>query len=292
MTLEQLRIFLAVAEREHVTRAAEALNLTQSTVSGAINALESRHDVKLFHRIGRRIELTEAGKILAEEAKAIVARVNTAEAAMADLSGTRRGTLSIFASQTIASYWLPRRLVRFYERFPQIELRLQVGNTAQCTQAVLVGDADLGFIEGTIDEPAVSVEKIANDRLVVIVGHDHPWISRPPVLPQDLDRTEWVLREPGSGTRSSFEQAVTHLGLSPESLRIPIELPSNEAICAAVEAGQLATAVSESVAQAGVSAGRLHIMPLELPSREFSLIRHRERHRTRASDAFRELVMS
>lgn len=292
MTLEQLRIFLAVAEREHVTRAAEALNLTQSTVSGAINALENRHDVKLFHRIGRRIELTEAGKILAEEAKAIVARVNAAEAAMADLSGTRRGTVTIFASQTIASYWLPQRLVRFYERFPQIELRLEVGNTAQCTKAVLAGDADLGFIEGTIDEPAVSVEPIANDRLVVIVSHDHPWVSQPPVLPRDLDGTEWVLREPGSGTRSSFEQAVRKLGLNPGSLRVPIELPSNEAICAAVEAGYLATAVSEMVAQAGVNAGRLRIMPLELPSREFSLIRHRERHRTRASDAFRELVIT
>lgn len=292
MTLEQLRIFLAVAEREHVTRAAEALNLTQSTVSGAINALENRHDVKLFHRIGRRIELTEAGRILAEEAKAIVARVNAAEAAMADLSGTRRGTVTIFASQTIASYWLPQRLVRFYERFPQIELRLEVGNTAQCTKAVLAGDADLGFIEGTIDEPAVSVERIANDRLVVIVSHGHPWTSLPPTLPRDLDATEWVLREPGSGTRSSFEQAVRDLGLNPGSLRVPIELPSNEAICAAVEAGHLATAVSEMVAQAGVNAGRLRIMPLELPSREFSLIRHRERHRTRASDAFRALVVT
>ena len=195
-------------------------------------------------------------------------------------------------SQTIASYWLPQRLVRFYERFPQIELRLEVGNTAQCTKAVLAGDADLGFIEGTIDEPAVSVERIANDRLVVIVSHGHPWTSRPPILPRDLDATEWVLREPGSGTRSSFEQAVRDLGLSPGSLRIPIELPSNEAICAAVEAGHLATAVSEMVAQAGVNAGRLRIMPLELPSREFSLIRHRERHRTRASDAFRALVVT
>lgn len=291
MTLEQLRIFLAVAEREHVTRAAEALNLTQSTVSGAINALESRHDVKLFHRVGRRIELTEAGRTLAEEAKAIVARVRAAEAAMADLSGIRRGTLTVFASQTIASYWLPQRLVRFYEQFPQIDLRLEVGNTAQCTQAVLAGTADLGFIEGTIDEPAVSVERIADDRLVVVVGAGHPWSSEPPILPRDLDKTEWVLREPGSGTRSSFEEAIVGLGIRLDSLHVAIELPSNEAICAAVEAGQLATAVSATVAQAGIGAGRLSVVPLELPSRAFCLIRHRERHRTRASDAFRALVI-
>jgi DNA-binding transcriptional LysR family regulator len=290
VTLEQLRIFLAVAEREHVTRAAEALNLTQSTVSGAINALETRHDVKLFHRIGRRIELTEAGKTLAKEAKAIVERVCAAEAAMADLSGIRRGTLTVFASQTIASYWLPRRLVWFYEHYPQIDLRVHVGNTAQCTKAVIAGGADLGFIEGTIDEPAVSVEKIACDRLVVIVSHKHQWSDNPPTLPHDLDGTEWVLREPGSGTRSSFEEGVSQMGVNPDRLRVALELPSNEAICAAVEAGHLATAVSETVAQAGVDAGRLRIMPLDLPSRQFSLICHRERHRTRASDAFRQLI--
>lgn len=79
-------------------------------------------------------------------------------------------------------------------------------------------------------------------------------------------------------------------GLRPDDLRIAMELPSNEAICAAVEAGQLTTAVSETVAQAGVSAGRLVVMPLELPSRAFSIIRHRERHRSRASEAFRGLI--
>ena len=257
MTLEQLRIFLAVAEREHVTRAAEALNLTQSTVSGAIHALEMRHDVKLFHRVGRRIELTEAGKALAEEAKAILARVRVAETAMADLSGIRRGTLSVFASQTIASYWLPRLLVQFHSHYPQVDLKIEVGNTAQCTKAVMVGAADIGFIEGTIDEPSVSVELVATDRLVIVVGRNHHWASRPPALIHELNQTEWVLREPGSGTRSSFEDALRTQGLDPNHLRVAIELPSNEAICAAVEAGQFATAVSETVVQAAVSTGKL-----------------------------------
>lgn len=291
MTLEQLRIFLAVAEREHVTRAAESLNLTQSTVSGAIHALETRHDVKLFHRVGRRIELTQAGKAMAEEAKAILARVRVAETAMADLSGIRCGTLSVFASQTIASYWLPRLLVQFYSHYPQVDLKIEVGNTAQCTRAVMAGAADIGFIEGTIDEPSVSVELVATDRLVIVVGRNHPWASRPPALIHELSQTEWVLREPGSGTRSSFEDALRIQGLDPSDLRVAIELPSNEAICAAAEVGQFATAVSETVVQAAVSTGKLITLPLELPSSGFSLIRHRERHRTRASEAFRELVV-
>jgi len=292
VTLEQLRIFLAVAEREHVTRAAAYLNLTQSTVSGAINALETRHDVKLFHRVGRKIELTEAGKTLAEEAKRILARVRAAETALADLAGLRRGTLAVFASQTIASYWLPHFLIKFYERYPQIDLKVEIGNTAQCTKAVMEGSADLGFIEGYIEEPSVMVEIVATDRLVIIVGREHPWATATPALPRDLAEANWVLREPGSGTRSSFESALRTFGLRYEDLRVAFELPSNEAICSAVEAGRFATAISESVAQPGISAGRLVTMPLTLPSRAFSLIRHRERNHTRVSEALRELILA
>jgi DNA-binding MarR family transcriptional regulator len=106
MTLEQLRIFVAVAQREHMTRAADALNLTQSAASGAIAALEARHDVKLFNRVGRGIELTDAGRMFLRK-RAVLARAAGAEQALADYAGLRRGTLRLVASQTIAGYWLP-----------------------------------------------------------------------------------------------------------------------------------------------------------------------------------------
>lgn len=292
MTFDQLRIFLAVAEREHVTRAAEALNLTQSTVSGAIAALEGRHKVKLFHRIGRRIELTEEGRIFAGEARAILATVRSAETTLADLAGAPRGALSVFASQTIASYWLPQHLVKFRQLYPQVDLRLEAGNTAQCVRAVNVGAADLGFIEGAIDDPDLSVELVARDRLVIVVGQGHPWAVKTPRSPQELCELQWVLREIGSGTRSSFEEAMLRYGVPSSELRVAIELPSNEGVCAAVAAGPFATAVSESVAQAGVSAGRLVIVPFDLPSREFNLIRQPQRHQSRAGTAFVEGITS
>lgn len=289
MTFDQLRIFLAVAEREHVTRAAEVLNLTQSTVSGAIAALEARHNVKFFHRVGRRIELTDEGRIFADEAKAILAAVRSAEATLADLGGAPRGTLSIFASQTIASYWLPQYLVQFNKLYPQIDLRLESGNTAQCVRAVNAGTADLGFIEGAINEPGICVKLVARDRLVIVVGSDHPWAKGPP-LPRELGQQQWVLRERGSGTRSSFEAAIHAHGLQPAELHVVMELPSNEGICTAVATGQYAAAVSETVAQAGVNAGRLVTVPFELPSRAFSLIVQRERHRSRACNVFRDMI--
>ena len=108
MTLEQLRVFVAVAERQHVTRAAEALNLAQSAVSSAIAGLEARHEVKLFNRVGRGIELTQAGTLFLAEARAVLARAESAELVLSELGGLERGTLVVQASQTIASFWLPR----------------------------------------------------------------------------------------------------------------------------------------------------------------------------------------
>ena len=108
MTLEQLRVFVAVAKRQHVTRAAEALNIAQSAASTSIATLEGRHDAKLFHRVGRGTELTEAGTLFLAEVRAVLARAEAAELVLSELGGPKRGTLIVQASHTIASYWLPR----------------------------------------------------------------------------------------------------------------------------------------------------------------------------------------
>ncbi len=112
MILEQLRVFVAVAERQHVTRAAEALNIAQSAASASIATLEGRHDAKLFHRVGRGTELTEAGTLFLAEVCAVLARAEAAELVLSEPGGPKRGTLIVQASQTIASYWLPRAWFR------------------------------------------------------------------------------------------------------------------------------------------------------------------------------------
>lgn len=290
MTLEQLRIFVAVAERQHVTRAAEALGLVQSAASAAIAALEARHATTLFHRVGRRIELTEAGRVFLGEAKAVLARAAAAERALDELAGLKRGTLAVQASQTIASYWLPPRLVRFHHAYPEITIRLAIGNTAQVAEAVLAGAAELGFVEGAVDEPALADRTIAGDRLAVVVGKSHPWAARHRIAPVDLLEIDWVLREPGSGTRSEFEAALKGFGIAPERLTITLELPSNEAVRAAVEAGAGATAISELVVAAGLRSGTLHRLALALPARRFHVLRHRERYQSKAAEALLAII--
>jgi DNA-binding transcriptional LysR family regulator len=290
MTLEQLRIFVAVAERQHVTQAARALNLAQSAVSHAIATLETRHDTKLFDRVGRRIELTEAGRVFLAEARAVLARADAAELALSEFGGLKRGTLSIHASQTIAGYWLPRHLVAFRRAYPQINMRLAIGNTAEVAAAVESGTAELGLVEGAVDNKHFVSTPVARDLLVVVVGPEHPWVGRARLTARDLMQGEWILREPGSGTRSVFENALAHLGVKPDTLRIEMELPSNEAVRAAVEAGLGATVISASVAAPSIEAGLLHQASFRLPEREFHVLRRKDRYPSRVADALVALM--
>ena len=290
MTLEQLRIFVAVAERQHITRAAEALNLTQSAVSSAVTTLESRHGVALFDRVGRGIVLNQAGQTFLDEARGVLARVAAAEDALADLSGLERGRLSIHASQTIASYWLPPRLAAFHAKHPGIALDVAIGNTALVARAVAEGAAELGLVEGEVDDAVLRGSVIDHERLTLVVGRGHPWAAQQMARPPNLATTAWVLREPGSGTRSAFEAALAKRGLSLADLNVTMVLPGNEAVRSAVEAGAGAAVMSHSVAAPAVASGALVALPLDLPPRAFYLLRHKQRYRSRAGDAFVEIA--
>ena len=285
MTLEQLRVFVAVAERQHVTRAAEALNLAQSAVSAHVAALEARHGAKLFHRVGRGIELTSAGALFLKEAHAVLARAEAAELVLSELGGLKRGTLSVAASQTIASYWLARHLVAYRRAYPGVDVKLLIGNTSQVAGLVREGTSELGFVEGQIEDSSLESETIARDQMIVVVGQDHPWFEPKRVTFDDLHDTDWVLREPGSGTRSEFEEALRSKKIDPTKLRVPLELPSNEAVRSAVEAGMGATALSATVVAASIEAGLLHDVGLALPDREFHVLRHNERYKSGAATA-------
>ena len=287
--MEQLRIFVAVAERQHVTRAAEALNLAQSAASAAVASLESRHGTELFHRVGRRIELTEVGRAFLVEARAVLARAAAAELMLAEFGGLLRGSLSVCASQTIAGYWLPRHLADYRRAHPGIGQRLTIGNTAQVAAAVDDGTAELGFVEGAVSNAALLSEVVARDRLVLVVGSSHPWAGRARADLAELADTEWVLREPGSGTRSVFETALADAGLT-SALRVVLELPSNEAVRAAVEAGAGATVLSASVVAPSLEAGLLHRVQANLPDRAFVVLRHRERRCSRAATALLDMI--
>jgi DNA-binding transcriptional LysR family regulator len=285
MTLEQLRIFIAVAEKQHVTQAAGELNLTQSATSAAIAALEARYGVKLFDRIGRGIVLTQTGRDFLIEARAVVARAKAAAQVLSDLAGLKRGSLALAASQTVANYWLPARIQTFKKAHPGIDLHVTIANTEQVAQTVHQGSVDLGFVEGQVDDPVLAIRKIDGDSLVIVVGMSHPWVGQVRITPNRLTGSGWILREPGSGTRSMFEAALRKFGIKSSDLRVALELPSNEAVRAAVESGDCATAISDLVVAQSIAAGTLHRVRIELPRRAFFLLRHKERYASQAEQA-------
>jgi DNA-binding transcriptional LysR family regulator len=290
MTLDQLRVFVAVAERQHVTRAADALHLTQSAVSGALAALEARHAVRLFDRVGRGVALSVEGAAFLREARAVLAAAAAAEAALTDLSGLRRGTLSLRASQTVVACWLPFRLVRFHAAYPGIALDVGMGNSAEVARAVAEGATELGIVEGAVQAPDLERTVVGGDRLVLVAAPGHAWSGGRAPDAASLQAARWVMREHGSGTRTTLEEALAAIGVDPARLDVAMTLPGNEAVLAAVQAGAGVAALAESVAADALAATRLIAVPFDLPRRDYVLLRHRERYRSRASTAFVALL--
>jgi DNA-binding transcriptional LysR family regulator len=272
MTLEQLRIFIVVAQQEHFTRGAERLGLSQSSVSGAIAALESHFKVSLFDRSRRHVSLTNAGNVLLTEAEDILGRVDLVERRMQDLAELRSGSVSLAASQTVGSYWLPPILNRFCEQYPGITIDLWTGNSTQAEKRVLAGRADLAIIEQEPLDSSLNAELVSTDMLVLVVGPLHPWYGRDAIDWSELTNTTWIMREPGSGTRALFEAELVAHGIPPAALNTTLTLRSGEAVRSAVSMSRSAAVISSLVAQVAIDAGLLRrLEPLALPRNYYAL---------------------
>ena len=293
MTLDQLKIFIAVAEREHITRAASALGLAPPSVSAAVASLEREFGTKLFHRVGRGILVTEGGKLLLDEARALINRADAVKLAMREFTGLSRGRLQIKASQTIASHFLPPRLVDFHQTYPGVALVVSVGNSTEVVNAIISGAVELGFVEDPEEElqdPRLAIEPIARDDLAMVVSASHHWARKEELKADDLEAGNWVAREDGSGTRAAFVKALDVLGVPYGNLNIAIELPSNEAVLAAVLAGGGAAVLSVRVCADAVKAGTLTRLPVSLSPRAFFAVQHADRYRSRAVSALLEIL--
>jgi DNA-binding transcriptional LysR family regulator len=275
MTLDQLRIFIEVAERGHVTRAAEALGMSQSATSAAIATLETSYQTKLFDRVGRGIQLTETGRKFLREARAVLDRASMARSVLQDLAGHPAGPVAVAASQTIATYWLPRRLAAFHASNPHVRLNVVIRNTNEVENAVVEGEVNIGLVEGPTQHPALIRRQIDQDQIVLVVASGQPPLPVDARGRLDLRAITWVIRE----------DLATREGLSLDDLNIALVLPSNEAVREAIEAGAGATIISRHVVASAIAAGRLVEIPIKLPQREYALVRHRERHASPAQQA-------
>lgn len=234
LSLRQLEIFEKVATTGGVTKAGEALLLTQSAVSMALAQLEQLSTVPLFERSGRRLVLNDAGRLLLQEAQDILSAVKRAEQRLQGNSDQLVGELMLGGSTTIGNYLLPELLGRFSRQYPQIKLQLRVGNTQQVAEWLAAGVLDCAFIEGPCHARDLVALPWRDDELVVVVGPEHPWSVAGDAGAVMLGQAPWIVRESGSGTREVFEDAMGRAGIGYD---ISLELGHTEAIKNAVAAG-------------------------------------------------------
>jgi len=274
ITLRQLEIFAAIATQGHVTRAAEAVAMTQSAASMALAELEQQLDAPLFDRTGRQLLLNEAGRQLLPKALDVLDRVREIEATTGN--SALSFDLHLGASLTIGNHLMPALLGELAQRYPGSHVRLSLKNTEHVIADLLGYRIDLGFVEGPVQDERLQRFFWRHDRLSVFVHADHLLAGKTATL-DELKRFSWVLREKGSGTREVFDRAMANASLS---ALIALELEQPEAIRQSVRAGLGVGCLPLLELRDAFAAGWL--APVDTPfldlERKFQIILHRDKH--------------
>jgi len=291
MADRRLQVFFAVAKHGSFTRAADSLFMTQPAVTFQIKQLEEHFNCRLFERQHQKIALTDAGQLVFGFAEKILALSDEMEGRVAELTGQMGGTLDIGASTTLGEFILPAVLSKFNELYPQVHLRMVVGNSEQIQTSVTEGALDLGLVDNAVSMKSITAESVGTDTLAAVCAKGYPLAELAAVKAEELAEYEYVSREPGSGTRECIEAYLKQNGMTPEQLKTVMELGSPEALKNVVLTGLGYALMSPSVVRREITRGELVAIPLEPPlQREFTLIMPKERFRSRTISAFCDFV--
>lgn len=283
MADRRLQVFHTVARLLSFTKAAEALHMTQPAVTFQVRQLEEYFNTRLFDRTHNRISLTEAGKRVYEYADRIFTLYAEMENAVRDLTGEVSGVLMLGASTTVAEYLLPALLGDFKRRYPEVVIRLQVGNTDAIVSMVENNTIDLGVVEAPVHNRNLVVEQCMLDRMVLIVPPAHELATAEPMPLLKLSEWPFICREEGSGTREVIMESFQNSGGNCANLNTVMELGSPEAIKGAVEAGMGVSIVSRATIGKELKLGSLVAVNVEPPiERPFSFVHQKQKFRLRA----------
>jgi LysR family transcriptional regulator, transcriptional activator of the cysJI operon len=291
MDLHQLSLFLAVAETGSISAAARLKHISQPVMSLHVRNLEKYFEVQLLDRIGRGVQLTEAGKLLVQNIRAVMGSVQEMKDGMVEWKNLNRGFLRIGGSTTPGVYLLPKILGQFQTRFPGIELDLLIGNTAQVEQWVLENTLSLGVIGKKTTIPDLEAVPFVKDELVVIAPADHILTKKKSIRTKDLADYSFIIREEGSNTRQTYEDELKKKGIK---LSIALELGSTEAIKQAVSAGLGISIVSPLCIQSERKHKELHVLRVIDADfiRQFHIISLRGKHLSPGTQRFLDQLKS
>jgi DNA-binding transcriptional LysR family regulator len=293
MTLERLRTFCAVAQTNNISRAAEALHLTQPAVSTQVAALEKEYRVALFHRTSKGVCLTEAGEILLASAKEILRVLEETRQSFDALQGLRRGKVNLGASLIAGIYVLPRILGQFKLKHREIEINLEVGHAPKIVEQIVANNIELGFVgEGNpIKHPGLVIKPFLSDEFLVITSRNHPWSKTKTVSLPALATQSFIASHPESATRQVIAR---HLEAAGIKLNIVMQMENIEMIKKAVEANLGISIMSKFAIQQEIETRRLHALRIAKTPlhRQMYIVWHKDRRLSKAAEAFLDFFIA
>lgn len=290
LDLHKFRVFAAVAEEEHFSRAATELAISQPAVSSHVHDLERALGAALFERAGRGVRLTDTGRLVHGFARRMLAMAVELDDAIDELRGLRAGQLRLGASTTIGDYLLPAVLGAFCRKFPGVDVAVEIGNTGLITDRVRHGELHLGLIGEAVIDAELECEPFLDDRLVLVVPPGHRWAGRA-VSPATLAEEPLIVREPRSATRHATEANLAAAGVP---WTAGLQLGGTEAIKGAVVAGLGVAFVSACAVAQDLRTGRLMAATLAgvAMHRQFQVARRRGRRPAPVEAAFLPVLRS
>lgn len=288
MLSDSLKVFITVADKKNFSKAAKALNLTQPAISFQIQTLEQYYQTMLFDRVNRHVKLTEAGELLLEYALSMNDLQSQLERKMQQLTGHVKGTLMIGASRTVGEYIMPYIICAFKNEYTDVDITLEIYNTKHVEELVLSNHLDIGLVESQVKHDELMFQSILEDELVVVVPTTHPWAEREEVTLDELAGEPFIIREPGSGSRLVFEQALIDAEFDVESLNIIMEIGNITAIKSAIISGLGISVMSKWAARdmvEGKMASIVRIKDLKMP-RRFNILLNENHFESEACSHF------
>ncbi|WP_156921977.1 LysR family transcriptional regulator [Azorhizobium doebereinerae] len=290
LTLKQCRVFAAVARGGSMAAAAQALNVSPPAITLQMQLLQEQVGLPLLERLPSGMRLTEAGQDLLAAIQRVEVTLEEAGARLAALAGTERGTVSVGVIST-AKYFAPRALAAFARTRPGVELRISVGNRAEIVAGLQQYDLDIAVMGRPPEEPIAEAHVIGDHPHVVVAPPEHPLAGCAEISPAKLEGATFLVREPGSGTRSLMERFFADAGIAP---KIGMQIGSNETIKQAVIAGLGIAFISAHTVEAEVGTGRLVVLKVDgLPIvRQWYAVSLRQRQLIPAAAALRDFFIT
>lgn len=289
MELTHLRSFLKTAEEENITRAADALFLTQPAVTQHIRALEKELGVSLFDRTGRGVQLTPEGNALREYAKRSLAMLDEGKQVIADLQSGAAGRLSLGAGVTTSIFNLPKWLHLFQQEFPKVDVVVLTGRSAEIIEHIMNREVDLGFVTSPIEHSTLCTMGLYDEEIVLVAPPGHPLAGKV-VRPEDISNAPLIMFPPGAGFREFLDRTLPEAGFHAS---IKMQTDSVEAIKSFVSVGLGLSFLPSSAVEAEIESGTLSRVQVENSNpieRRTSIVYRTDRYLSRAAQGFLQIL--